>query len=112
MTNIQEATDAIRLVDESLEQLLSMRARLGSIQKNTLETHISVLRSSAVNLTSAESIIRDADIALEFANFTKNQIVTESAAAAVAQANQTVDRVLSLLFNNISHSHWQNISDH
>ena len=70
------------------------------------------MRSSAVNLTSAESIIRDADIALEFANFTKNQIVTESAAAAVAQANQTVDRVLSLLFNNISHSHWQNISDH
>ena len=110
LTSTQEAIDAIRLVDEALEQLLSMRGKLGSIQKNTLETHISVLRSSAENLTSAESIIRDADIAFEFANFTKNQIVTESAAAAVAQANQTVDRVLSLLFNNITHNHWPKIT--
>ena len=112
LTSFQEAIDAIRLVDEALDQLLSMRGKLGSIQKNTLETHISVLRSSAENLTAAESIIRDADMALEFANFTKNQIVTESAAAAVAQANQTVDRVLSLLFNNISHSHWPNLTGH
>ena len=112
LTSTQEAIDSIRIVDQALEQLLLMRAQLGSIQKNTLETQISVLRSSAENLTSAESIIRDADMALEFANFTKNQIVTESAAAAVAQANQTADRVLSLLFNNISHSHWQSISDH
>jgi len=83
-----------------------MRGQLGSVQKHTLETNISVLRSSAENLTAAESSIRDTDMALEIANFTKNQIITETAAAAVAQANQTAARVLRLLFSNNAHNHW------
>ena len=106
LTSTQEAIDAIRLVDEALDQLSSMRGQLGSVQKHTLETNISVLRSSAEHLTAAESSIRDTDMALEIANFTKNQIITETAAAAVAQANQTAARVLRLLFNNNAHNHW------
>ncbi|MEC7887911.1 MAG: flagellin [SAR324 cluster bacterium] len=106
LTSTQEAIDAIRLVDEALDQLSSMRGQLGSVQKHTLETNISVLRSSAEHLTAAESSIRDTDMALEIANFTKNQIITETAAAAVAQANQTAARVLRLLFNNNTHNHW------
>jgi len=106
LTSTQEAIDAIRLVDEALDQLTSMRGQLGSVQKHTLETNISVLRSSAENLTAAESSIRDTDMALEIANFTKNQIITETAAAAVAQANQTAARVLRLLFSNNAHNHW------
>jgi flagellin len=93
-------------VDEALDQLSSMRGQLGSVQKHTLETNISVLRSSAENLTAAESSIRDTDMALEMANFTKNQIITEAAAAAVAQANQTTSRVIRLLFNNNGQNHW------
>ncbi len=106
LTSTQEAIDAIRLVDEALDQLSSMRGQLGSVQKHTLETNISVLRSSAEHLTAAESSIRDTDMALEIANFTKNQIITETAAAAVAQANQTAARVLRLLFSNNAHNHW------
>jgi flagellin len=106
LTSTQEAIDAIRLVDEALDQLSSMRGQLGSVQKHTLETNISVLRSSAENLTAAESSIRDTDMALEMANFTKNQIITEAAAAAVAQANQTTSRVIRLLFNNNGQNHW------
>ena len=106
LTSTQEAIDAIRLVDEALDQLSSMRGQLGSVQKHTLETNISVLRSSAEHLTAAESSIRDTDMALEIANFTKNQIITETAVAAVAQANQTAARVLRLLFNNNAHNHW------
>jgi len=45
-------------------------------------------------------------MALEMANFTKNQIITEAAAAAVAQANQTTSRVIRLLFNNNGQNHW------
>ncbi|RTZ82280.1 MAG: hypothetical protein DSY94_10670, partial [SAR324 cluster bacterium] len=56
--------------------------------------------------------IRDTDMALEMVNFTKNQIITEAAAAAVAQSNQTATRVLRLLFNNNPHGHWSFFRDH
>ena len=112
LKSTQEAIDAIRLVDEALDQLLSMRSQLGSVQKHTLETNISVLRNTVENLTAAESSIRDTDMALEMVNFTKNQIITEAAAAAVAQSNQTATRVLRLLFNNNPHGHWSFFRDH
>ena len=112
LRSTQEAIDAIRLVDEALDQLLSMRSQLGSVQKYTLETNISVLRSTVENLTAAESNIRDTDMALELVNFTKNQIITEAAAAAVAQSNQTATRVLRLLFNNNPHGNWSFFRDH
>ena len=112
LKSTQEAIDAIRLVDEALDQLLSMRSQLGSVQKHTLETNISVLRNTVENLTAAESNIRDTDMALEMVNFTKNQIITEAAAAAVAQSNQTATRVLRLLFNNNPHGHWSFFRDH
>ena len=112
LKSTQEAIDAIRLVDDALGQLLSMRSQLGSVQKYTLETNISVLRSTVENLTAAESSIRDTDMALEMVNFTKNQIITEAAAAAVAQSNQTATRVLGLLFNNNPHGHWSFFRDH
>jgi len=112
LKSTQEAIDAIRLVDEALDQLLSMRSQLGSVQKYTLETNISVLRNTVENLTAAESNIRDTDMALELVNFTKNQIITEAAAAAVAQSNQTATRVLRLLFNNNPHGNWSFFRDH
>ena len=112
LTSNQEANDAIRLVDEALDQLLSMRGQLGSLQKHTLETNISVLRSTAENLTAAESSIRDTDMALEIANFTKNQLITETAAAAIAQANQNAAHVLRLLFRNNAHNHWSFFTGH
>jgi flagellin len=99
-------------VDEALDQLISMRSQLGSVQKNTLETNISVLRSSAENLTAAESSIRDTDMALEIVNYTKNQIIAETAAAAVAQANQNAARVLRLLFSNAEHKHLSFFAEH
>ena len=111
LSSTQEAIDSIRLVDEAIDQLSSMRGQLGSVQKHTLETNISILLSSAENLTAAESSVRDTDMALEMVNFTKNQIITESSAAAVAQANQTATRVLRLLFNTNGHNHWSLFPD-
>ena len=112
LKSTQEAIDAIRLVDEALDQLLSMRSQLGSVQKYTLETNISVLRNTVENLTAAESNIRDTDMALELVNFTKNQIITEAAAAAAAQSSKTATRVLRLLVNNNPHEHWSFFRDH
>jgi len=71
-----------------------------------------MLQSTAENLTAAESSVRDTDMAMEMVNFTKNQIITESAAAAVAQANQTAARVLRILFNNNSSYYWSSSTNH
>jgi len=53
LKSTQEAIDAIRLVDDALDQLLSMRSQLGSVQQYTLETNLSVLRNTVENLTAA-----------------------------------------------------------
>ena len=89
-----------------------MRCQLGSVQKHTVYKSISVLRNTLVFFFQAEDGIRDTDMALEMVNFTKNQIITEAAAAAVAQSNQTATRVLRLLFNNNPHGHWSFFRDH
>ncbi|MBS1254788.1 MAG: B-type flagellin [Deltaproteobacteria bacterium] len=112
LTSAQEAIDTISLVDHALDQLSLQRAQLGSVQKHTLETNISTLRNTAENLTAAESSVRDTDLAKEIVNFTTNQILTETAAAAVAQANQTAVRVLRLLFHHHVYDHGTFFSDH
>ena len=112
LTSAQEAIDAISLVDHATDQLTLLRAQLGSAQKYTLETNISVLRNTAESLTAADSSIRDTDLAKEIVNFTKSQILTETAAAAVAQANQSAVRVLRLLFHHHVHDHWSFYAGH
>ena len=70
---------------------------MGAFQKNTLESNLTSLRIHTENLTAAESSIRDADIAVELAAFTRNQIMTQSATAQLAQANALPKNVMSLL---------------
>ena len=55
------------------------------------------MRVASENLVSSESIIRDVDMAKEMAEFTRNQIMSESATAMLAQANQIPATVLDLL---------------
>ncbi len=91
------AQDALLLLDKAIDEITSMRANLGAIQKNTLESNIVGLRVAKENLVQAESIIRDADMAIEMSEFTRNQIMTQSATAMLAQANQAPNNVLTLL---------------
>ncbi len=97
VTNFQGAQDAIELIDRAIEQTTSERGKLGAFQKNTLQGTLNNLRMASENLTSAESTIRDADMASEMADFTRNQILMQSATAMLAQANQREQMVLSLL---------------
>ena len=97
VTNFQGAQDAIKLVDKAIEEVSANRAKMGSFQKNTLESNLNNLRVASENLTSAESVIRDSDMAAEMADFTRNQIMNQSATAMLAQANQRPQSVLSLL---------------
>jgi flagellin len=95
--NFQNAQDAILLVDAAINEIASARGELGAFQKNTLESNLNNIRIANENLISSESVIRDVDMAKEMATFTRNQIMTQSATAMLAQANQVPQNVLQLL---------------
>jgi flagellin len=93
----QGAADALLLIDRAIDEVSSQRAELGAFQKNTLESNLANLRVAAENLASAESTFRDADLALEMAEFTKLQILAQTGVAMMAQANQIPQTVLRLI---------------
>ncbi len=94
---LQGAEDAQRLVDVAQTEVNRNRAELGAFQKNSLEANLRQLRINAEELTNAESVIRDADYAKEISEYTRNNILVQSATAMLGQANQAPQNVLSLL---------------
>lgn len=92
----ESASKAIFNIDKAINQISATRAKLGATQ-NRLEHTISNLQVTNENLTSAESRIRDTDMAQEMTEFTKNNILNQSAQAMLAQANQLPNGVLQLL---------------
>jgi flagellin len=91
-----EANRAIGTLDEALKRISKQRADLGAYQ-NRLEHAIRGIDVGAENLQAAESRIRDTDMASEMVEFTKNQILSQSGTAMLAQANQRGQTVLQLL---------------
>lgn len=96
MTTVDGAQRALGKLNKAIDTVSSERSKLGSFQ-NRLEFAINNLRNTHSNLTAAESRIRDADIALEMIEFTRNQIVSQSGTAMLAQANLIPQGVLQLL---------------
>jgi len=90
------ANRAIGTLDVALKRVNKQRADLGAYQ-NRLEHAIRGINIGAENLQAAESRIRDADMAFETVNYTKNMILTQSGTAMLAQANQKGQTVLQLL---------------
>lgn len=90
------ASKAITEVNNAINQVSTQRAALGALQ-NRLDHKIANLDTSAENLTSAESRIRDIDMAKEMTNFTKNNILFQASTAMLAQANAMPQGVLQLL---------------
>lgn len=86
-----------QIVQEAIRQVAVLRGRLGSFERNTLQTNINALHITIENLTSAESTIRDADFAVETANMTRNQILVQAGTSVLSMANSTPQSVLSLL---------------
>ena len=97
LTSFQGAQDAIRLIDKAIDETTSFRAGIGAFQTDTLESNLNYLRIAAENVTASESLIRDADFAKEMADFTRNQIVQQSAVSMLAQANNHPRSILALL---------------
>jgi flagellin len=96
VSNHENATDAITIINDAIQSVSAERSKLGSYQ-NRLEHTINNLGASSENLTTAESRIRDVDMAKEMMNFTKNNILTQAAQSMLAQANQQPQGVLQLL---------------
>ncbi|NIQ36970.1 MAG: flagellin FliC [Proteobacteria bacterium] len=90
------AQSALAKIDSAIAQVASQRGTIGAVQ-NRLERTIANLSISAENLTAAESQVRDVDMALEMAAFTKNQIMSQAGTAMLAQANLVPQTVLTLL---------------
>ncbi len=90
------AQAAVTKIDNLMASVLSMRSSIGATM-NRLSTSVSNLGDMVTNLTDAESRIRDTDFANESMNFTRNQILTQSATSMLTQANQLPSGVLNLL---------------
>jgi flagellin len=91
-----DANAAIDVLDLAIDQVSDQRSQLGGTQ-NALEAIVATLNSSSENLHSAESRVRDLDVAEETVQFTKWQILSQSGTAVLAQANVFPQNVLQLL---------------
>ena len=91
-----DATAAIDTISQAIQKVSTQRSNLGAIQ-NRLEHTIDNLDNVVENTTSAESRIRDTDMADEMVKYSKNNILTQAGQSMLAQANQSTQGVLSLL---------------
>ncbi len=89
-------TNQISIVDKMLDNVSTVRSKLGAIQ-NRLEYTVKVDDNTAENMSAAESRIRDTDMADEMTRFSKESILQQAATSMLAQANQANQGVLSLL---------------
>lgn len=93
----QDAAKAsISLINSAIEKVSTARGNFGALE-NRLDHTINNISTTTENLTSAESRIRDVDMASEMMEFTKNNILTQASQAMLAQANQIPQGVLQLL---------------
>ena len=90
------ATSAIETVNNAITSVSTLHSKLGSIQ-NRLEHTIANADNTAENLQTAESRIRDIDMAKEMVKYSKDTILQQAAQSMLAQANQSTQGVLSLL---------------
>ena len=95
MSNSQ-AGITMSAIQKAITSVSDQRSKLGAIQ-NRLEHTIDNLDNVVENTTSAESRIRDTDMAEEMVNYSKNNILAQAGQSMLAQANQSTQGVLSLL---------------
>ncbi|MGN0154396.1 MAG: flagellin, partial [Lachnospiraceae bacterium] len=90
------ASKAMSAITSAIKLVSAARSKLGAIQ-NRLDYTINNLENYSENLTSAESNIRDTDMATEMVDYSKNNILQQAAQSMLAQANQATQGVMSLL---------------
>lgn len=96
ITTQKKANAAISVVDLALQKVLDQQTTVGAMQSR-LEYTASNLTTAGENTQSSESVIRDANMAKEMTEYTKNNVLTQAAQSMLAQANQNSSQVLQLL---------------
>ncbi len=94
--NQDKANAAINALDAAIQKALDQQTSIGAAESR-LEYTSSNLTTASENVTSAESVIRDADMAKEMTEYTKNNVLLQAAQSMLSQANQSSSNVLSLL---------------
>ena len=92
----KNANAAINVLDNAISKALDQQTTLGAVQSR-LEYTSQNLTTASENVTASESTIRDADMAKEMTEYTKNNVLLQAAQSMLAQANQNSSAVLSLL---------------
>jgi flagellin len=95
-TSFDDAADSLSIVEAALDTISGFRASIGATQ-NRFTRALNTLNVSIENLTAAFSVIKDADIAEELDDLTKQQLLVQSSSAMVGQANLVPEGVLLLL---------------
>ena len=92
--NLQNAS---RVLETAIDEVSTLRGRLGAFERNVLDTNIRALQAGVENITASESVIRDADFAVETSELTRAQVLSQAGTSVLALANQQAQNVLSLL---------------
>ncbi|WP_413778186.1 flagellin [Selenomonas sp. KH1T6] len=92
----KDANAAINVLDNALQKALNQQTDIGAVQARLEMTSANLVLSSQ-NVQASESTIRDADMAKEMTEYTKNNVLLQAAQSMLAQANQSSSSVLSLL---------------
>ena len=96
VSSYDAATTAITTIDKAITSVTATRSKLGAVQ-NRLEHTIANADNTAENLSTAESRIRDVDMAAEMVTYSKDSILQQAAQSMLAQANQATQGILSVL---------------
>jgi flagellin len=90
-------TQAQRILNDAIDQVSTLRGRLGAFQKDVVDSNVNSLQVTLENVTSSESDITDADFATETAAMTRDQILVQATTSVLSTANSEPDNVLTLL---------------
>lgn len=88
---------AMKILGQAVDDVSTLRARLGAFQSNMLQTNINSLNVAVENITKTEAAIRDTDMASESTQMTRYQIMSQAGTAMLAQANQVSQNIMTLL---------------
>jgi flagellin len=96
LSTAANAQDALQVIDKAISDVSAFRGEIGADQ-NRFSYAAANLATTVENITAADSVIRDTDMADEMTSFSRNQILVQAGTAMLAQANTTAQQVLSLL---------------
>ena len=92
-----DLSNASSVLETAIDEIATLRGRLGAFERNTLDTNMRSLQASFENITASESVIRDADFAFETSELSRQQVLLAAGTSVLATANASTQSVLQLL---------------